>query len=428
MRLPIIGDLFDLRTDLIGTFERRREKDGPVASLRVGLTEVKLISDAELIEYLLIGKCAGKSKYTHMMSAAFGESLVIADGESWKRQRKYLQPHFTKRSLKNWSPYIKQETSSALARWSSNNSRQPVNIQQEANQLIQPIMGGILFGDLFPKHKASALMATAQGISEGLFATFLRNSILIGPLMNMPTPGRIRYKKHLRAFSDFINQLYEIEIPDNHASLAAAIIKSVDRTAEGKQEVKDQLSVLYFAGHDTTAKTLSWSFYFLCRHPNWVNTIRTDCKENDYGLMSSPSARAVIRETLRLRPPAYGIERQVNSDIEFGRYALKKETITPISVIDVHKAPEYWSAPQTFSPERFLSDTSQTQKKCAYIPFGHGPRKCIGMDLAMLELEHIIASVCANLEFSSPNHAEVRPNASLTLGMKPSLQLLFTAR
>lgn len=428
MRLPILGDIVDLNTDLVRTFAERRRKDGPVATLRLGPTDVKLISDADLIERLLIGKCASKSRYTKMMSAAFGDSLVITEGESWRRQRKYLQPHFGKRSLANWAPYIEKETSRAITAWAASDNHELFDAHREASRLVQSIMGEILFGDLFPKDKVTDLMATAKGISEGLFTAFLRNSILVGPLRHLPTPGRVSYERHLKTFSDFINELYEIEIPDGHPSLAAAIINSVEPNPEGRREVKDQIGVLYFAGHDTTAKALAWTLYFLCQHGEWVARIREDADTNSFSLNSSRSALAVIKETMRLRPPAYGIERKTDVDVIHGNTTLQKDTITPISVIDVQKAPEYWPDPTIFDPTRFLDHAPNGLKKCAYIPFGHGPRKCIGMDLAMLELEHIVTSICQRTDFASPNWRSVEPKAAVTLGLRPPLELRFAKR
>ncbi len=425
MRLPLVGDILDLQSDLVGTFRRLKERAGGVADLQLGPVTAKLISDPELIERILLNRnnIATKSRYTHMMSAAFGQSLVIAEGESWRRQRRYLNPHFSRRAIINWKPFIETHTQDALTNWAMTCSEgQSVKAEKSARLLIQSIMGSILFGDLFPQQKIAALTETIEGVSEGLFSLFLRKSILVGPLKNMPTPSSIKLKGHLNRFGDFIEELYDIDIPDDHPSLAAAIIRACPRTTEGIREVKDQIAVLYFAGHDTTARALAWTIYYLALNPQWIEAIATSVAETDR-IEANDIAMAVVSEAMRLRPPAYAIDRKLAADVPTSSGVLKKGSLTPLAIINVLHDDDLWKNANQFDPQRFLQpDTSEDAPANRYLPFGHGQRKCIGMDLALYELTYIVSVMCSRYYLEAINAEEVGISPSVTLGLKPDLE------
>ena len=180
---------------------------------------------------------------------------------------------------------------------------------------------------------------------------------------------------------------------------------------------------LLIAGHETTGFTLAMALWLIARHPHVQEKLREEIKENLEGGGMSPAAlekcrylEAVVNETLRLYPAAWIIGRQIKADEVYEGRLLKKDSEIQTCIMELHRNPAYWSSPDEFKPERFVGDSPEPAVKQAYMPFGAGPRKCIGNVFALLEMQVAIAKILMNYRLSLDDLRE------------PALEFLFTVR
>jgi cytochrome P450 len=432
MRWPLLGDIPDLYRDVTATFARLATKYGPRAPFYMGMQRGMLLSDPEDARRVLLApeSDARKSRYTKMMGVVFGDSVLIAEGEAWQRQRDYLNPLFTPKAVRTYIPIILDETRQLLG-----DERLAQGAEFEAGlamrRLIQKIMGRILFGDLFPRAQIEELTSDLQTVNDQLFGEFIRNSILRGLLARIATRGARELKDAVGSISRFIDELLALKIDDDDPSLAAAIIRAAPQGPSRAKEIKDQITVLFYAGQDTTARALAWTLYFLSSEPHWVRVIRD---ETGTARLDDPShvdlkrlgmTLNVIRESMRLRPVAYAIDRQFMRDGVLDSEAAAG-VIAPIAVSNVHRAAGHWDNPDEFQPTRFTQEASHGRHACAYIPFGHGRRKCVGASLGELEMTLIVASFCARFDFERVDRAPIRAKAAVTLAPHPEIRLKLT--
>ena len=433
MRWPLLGDIPDLFKDVPGTFARLYKTYGDRAPFLMGTNRGMLLSSPEDAKLVLMAPDTKvqKSRYTKMMGVVFGESVLIAEGEKWAAQRAYLNPLFTPKAIMRHIPVIIDETHE-LCRSFSAEAPPIFNANEQSRLLIQRIMGRILFGDLFPRDKLDALMRDLQTVNECLFGEFIRKSILRGPLSILPSRNRRKFEAAISSISRFIDELIESGVSDDNQSLAAEIIRAAPVGEDRRREIKDQITVLFYAGQDTTARALAWILYFLCEHPEWVEKIRKEATKarlesgSTVDLKALGATLCVVKETLRLRPVAYAIDRQVLSSDVLPSDAAPPDTITPISVTNIHRHPAYWDHSGEFDPSRFSSEGAAGRHPCAFIPFGHGRRKCVGSSLAELELTLVVAIISAHFDLSRADAVPIRAKAAVTLAPDPEFRVILT--
>lgn len=434
MRWPLLGDIPELVQDVTGAFARLFERYGSRAPFYMGTHRGLLLSDPEDAKRVLMApeRQARKSRYTKMMGVVFGNSVLLAEGDEWARQRGYLNPMFAPKAVGRHIPVIAGETSRLCESLSEEiNNGALFEAGAQSRLLVQRIMGHILFGDLFPGEKLDRLMTDLQTVNDCLFGEFIRKSVFRGPLAHIPTVGSIRLKKAVASISAFIDDLLASNIEDDDQSLAAAIIRAAPDGENRKKEIKDQITVLFYAGQDTTARALAWIFYFLCENPKWIARLRTEAQAANIrtiehlDLKALSSTLNVAREALRLRPVAYAIDRELADDDVLDAPDATKGVITPIAVSNVHRHPDHWSAPESFDPERFTARNAAGRHPCAYLPFGHGRRKCVGASLAELELTLITAIFCERFDFERTDKTPIRAKAAVTLAPDPEIVLML---
>jgi cytochrome P450 len=201
-------------------------------------------------------------------------------------------------------------------------------------------------------------------------------------------------------------------------------------TGEGMpdKQLRDELLTIYVAGHETSAYCLSWTFYELMRHPDIYQKIKEeaaavvkDGKIGADGLKGLTYTRAVVNESMRLFPPAYLVSRECGEDDEIDGVKINKGDVILMSIYGLHRNPKHWPQPLSFRPERFLETTEAT--KHYHIPFGAGPRMCIGNHFAMMEITLILAKVALNLDLEWVIGQKIEMQPLVTLKPKHGILL-----
>lgn len=197
--------------------------------------------------------------------------------------------------------------------------------------------------------------------------------------------------------------------------------------------LRDQVMTMLLAGHETTGAGLSWMWYLLARHPEVQERVREEAAAVLNGrppsledLTRLPYARAVVEETLRLYPPAWGMTRQAIGDDELGGYHIPGGSFVFLISHRVHRHPKFWPDPERFLPERFLGQTAQGRPRFAYFPFGGGPHVCIGSGFAVMQMQIVLTTLVQRVHLSLISDRPIPPDALLSL--RPGAPIHVNAR
>jgi cytochrome P450 len=365
-----------------------------------------------------------------------GNGLLTSEGDSWLRQRRLAQPAFHRPRLAALASVITRETSSMLDRWSAHVGA-TIDVSHEFMRVTLGIVGHSLFGvDL-----ASDADSVGRAVSVALEWANARMVQLVRVPARVPTVANVRARLAIRTLDALVYRIIESRrhaIARNdepaHDLLAMLIEARDEKTGEGMSDVqlRDEVMTLVLAGHETTANALTWTAYLLSRHPAVERKLREEISStigdrtptfDDLPKLSY--TMMVIEESLRLYPPAWCVERQAIADDDVGGFAIPHGSIVLVAPYTMHRHPSYWDDPEGFDPERFAPSQTSTRPKFAYIPFGGGPRVCIGNHFALMEMQLVLAMIVQRyrLDLVSGHRVEIEPLVTLRprYGMKMSV-------
>jgi cytochrome P450 len=218
--------------------------------------------------------------------------------------------------------------------------------------------------------------------------------------------------------------------------LLAARDTEGDGTGMTAKQLRDEAVTLFNAGHDTTATTLSWTWYLLMKHPDiyerlllQIDTVLGADSPTPSDIAQIPLLTAILKESMRLYPAAWILPRQCNNDLELGGYSLSKGSLVNLFPYILQRDSRFFDDPNSFLPERFLPDNEKKLHPFAHIPFGAGPRACIGKDFAMMEMQLLIIEICKKFRFylQKPNET-IQPNPLISLEPRGGIKAVVTVR
>jgi cytochrome P450 len=394
---------------------------GDLASFRFGPRRVFLVSDPDLIEQVLVTDA--KYYIKHFGARAYkpvlGNGLVTSEGDFWLRQRRLSQPAFIKSRVLSYAPLMAELTERMLAGWRTGES---VDVHFEFSSLTSAIALKTLFDldDPGDRERFTETLRLAFDLMSARFRTLFK-------LPNwVPTPANRRLKRavaELHAVVDgFIAQGRARKQPGDDLLSRLVTAQDDDGTRMTDRQLRDEMMTLYLAGHETTALTLSWSWYLISQHPQaeaklvseWQNVLGGR-PPTTADLPNMPFTDAVITEAMRVYPPVYLIGREATSDLELGGYRVKKGCTVFMSQWVSHRDPKYFPDPEAFRPERWEDGLARRIPKYAYYPFGGGQRVCIGNTFALMEAAIILATVGQQFRFTLDADAVIDVNPQITL-------------
>lgn len=441
--LPILGSALDVQRDTLGFF-RAGNSYGDVWSFTVprGLRNTMLVHvllRPEHAEYVLktnainYRKSAAYSRLGHVV----GEGLVTSEGEFWRRQRRLAQPAYHRRRLAALAETITEATNRMLEeRWRPAAKRGAVvDVAEEMRRLALEIVGrAMLSVDLSDE-------ASEMSRAVGEFLAYADRHIrrIYSPPPAVPTPANLRFKRAVRAMDELV---YGI-IRERRASgedrgdlISMLLLARDEETGEGlsDRQARDEVMTTLVAGHETTAAALAWASWLLATHPKCEREMRREVGEVLGGRPASFTdvgrdgvllyTQRVFEEALRVYPPAWMIARIANEEDEIAGYRIPKHSRIAVSPYLIHRNPEVWPAPARFDPDRFSPERSAGRHRFAHIPFGGGPRGCIGVNLARMEGPLVLATLAQSCRLSPDRSARVVPKAGVTLRPAPAMPML----
>jgi cytochrome P450 len=348
-----------------------------------------------------------------------GNGLVTSEGDFWLRQRRLAQPAFLKPRVQAYGPAMVELTRRMLDTWTDG---QPVDVHFEFSSLTSAIALKTLFGLDDPGDREAFTLALRLAF-ESLGSRF--RSIVHVPRW-VPTPRNLRLQRairHLYAVVDgFVAAGRARAQPGDDLLSRLIAARDEDGSQMTDRQLREEAMTLYLAGHETTALTLTWSWYLLARHPEVERTLAGEWEEVLGGraptvedLARLPYTDAVIAEAMRVYPPVYLIGREATRDLELGGYRVRKGYTVFMSQWVSHRDPRYFPDPEAFRPERWLDGLARRLPRYAYYPFGGGPRVCIGSTFALMEAALILATVGQAYRFTVAPGPPAELNPQITL-------------
>lgn len=392
------------RDQQMATLEVYAREYGDVVRITFGGTQRFLIFSLEAAYQLLIDqpeKVVKARGQKQVFGEFTGNGLINSDGEFWKRQRKLVTPAFHAKRIQAYADKMIGYTETMLQSWQNG---QTLDVAHEMMTLTLSIVCDTLFN--------VQLKETAERI--GSYVTITQNlanrklaAILPLPMW-VPTPQHRIERRAIRELFALVMDFIEARraTGEDRGDLLSMLLLAVDEDREqgGGQmtdlQARDEAMTLLIVGHETSANALAWTFYELAQYPDICNKLVAELDAVLGGraptvqdLRQLPYLDKVIKESLRLHPPAWIITREAAEDIQLGDYLIPKGSLIEICTHVMHRNPRYFPDPTRFDPERFDTAAEKNLPKTAYLPFGAGPRYCIGQMFATMEIQIILAMV-----------------------------------
>lgn len=422
-----LGNLLELRHDTLNILVKYSREIGDVVRIRLGPRELFFINNPNYFEHILQKNHLNYTKETrawNKLRPLFGDGLLTSFGPKWLQQRRTMQPAFHRQRIENLSNIFINKTIELADRWSSNIYRnRPINVAEEMMRLTFRIVTATMFSEDLKKEVDTVYWALTQILQ---YASQSYGRILDFPLW-FPTPRNHRVKSGLKALNKIVYEL--INKRRNHKSaqldLLAMLMEARDpETGKGMsdEEIRDQVMTIFMTGHETTALALTWTWYLLSVFPNAEQKLYSELKSvlgrripTLEDLQKLKYTNRVFKETLRLYPPIWVFGRKTKEPDVLGEYQIPGGSTVFISPYVMHRNSKYFENPEGFDPDRFTTEQIHPPPPFTYIPFGGGPRLCIGRDFALLEFQIIISILAQQFKLSLlPGHV-VEKDPSMTL-------------
>ena len=413
----------------------------PIVSGGLPIGHVLLVHEPGAVRHVLLDNAANYRKdrfQRRVLSAGLNDGLLSAEGERWRQQRRVIAPMFARRTVMDFTPAMMAAAQALIDRWSALGDRGTVDAAAEMAKVTLEVVERTIFSDGFGSDAEDIRLA---------MTTYFNTIGKISPLDLLGVPdfvprlSRLRVQSTLRFFEAEVDRVISArrrilaEQPDGAPNdLLTSLLGALDTGgADGLSEAEVRSNILTFiaAGHETTANTLSWAMFLLSQSQEWRQRVEAEADRELAGPITGIAdrlveTRAVIEETIRLYPPIAAISRVALDRDELAGEPVRPGSLIVISPYVLHRHRLLWDRPDAFDPRRFLGPARATMDRFAYLPFGAGPRKCIGSTFALQEATLILAAIAGNFSFRlKPGHP-VWPALRVTL--RPANGLPMTVR
>lgn len=367
------------------------------------------------------------------VSAIIGDGMLTTDGETWRRQRKLSQPAFARSRLVDYTTIMADEGVRSLSSWRAG---EPRDIAQDMMALTLRVVSKALFGHELADDDVRVVDRMMSVFQTGALSANVLPSWMPNPLMRRLT----------RASADLDRLVYGLveqsqraprggAAPGAKANLLDLLVHAVDdedpRARLSPREVRDNLLTLLLAGHETTSNALTWTLYALSRHPDIEAALVAEVDEVLGGrpptyedLPKLALTERILKESMRMYPPVPSIARVAAEETTLGGYRVAPGSEIILWVYMTHHDPRFYPDPSAFRPDRFLPENEARLPKAAYLPFGVGPRACIGKVFAMIEAQLLLALLVQRFHFELVPNQDVQVLPRVTLRPRNGLKMV----
>jgi cytochrome P450 len=402
------------------------------------LGDTFVVNDPAMLRHVLVDNVLNypKSDLARRVLAPAGaaDGLLTSEGEAWRQMRRTLAPIFAPRNVDLLAGAIRDRAAAAAERMAATPAGERIDVSAEMARTTFEVMSATLFSD--------GITSGPEAFGKAL-NRFLSTMGQVDPFDLMGVPDwvprltRLRGRDAVKFFETEVaatiaKRRAEVEAGTAPHDLLTLLIQASDpETGLGVSDAEVASHVITFivAGHETTSNALSWTLYLLAKHPEARAKVEAEAAEAERHPVAEwpdklPWTRAVIEEAMRLYPPASTLSRKALAEDKIGDATVKQGSLVIVSPYLVHRHKRLWDAPDYFQPERFLPGKREKIDRFQYIPFGAGPRVCIGLRFAMLEAVVILAEVAKRLRLDWPARQPLRPLERITLRPDPGLSMI----
>lgn len=437
------GHLPELGPDWFGALLRYAREHGDFVPLRLGRQRAALVSHPDYIRQVLVTKQGDFHRIglrvdrwqplEKGLPKLLGKGLLVSEGRRWRRQRRLMQPAFSRNRLAVSGELAVGCAEQVLRTWDEGDVR---DIYAEMVRFAGARMGVLLFGP-DPEHEAAGFQAALLAATTGG-----PNPTVNGrPLAfadRVPMPGPLRYLRAAWRLDKVGHAI--IHRRRAHGERADDLVSMLlwARDEDGgmaDEQLRDEMVNLFVAGYETTAIALSWTWYLLAHHPEVESTLRAELESVLDGRTPTVAdlpdlgyTRAVLTEAMRLYPPVGGLQRRAVRDSTIGEYGIPSGTIVLVSPWVTHRDSRYFEQPERFHPERWAAGLAERLPRCAYFPFNAGPHTCIGNKLAMVDLVLVVATIAQQFRIEVLPGQDVRPAGFTTLRPRGGMRAVVRRR
>jgi cytochrome P450 len=432
-----MGNLAEYKRDPVTMLLRLRQQFGDVARNRLGPFLTHALAHPDHVQYVLEENHRNyvRGRFYENFKRFFGDGLLTTEGTFWLRHRRTVQPLFHKKQVVEHTAAVGQAASKLVDRWNQLPAGKPVDVVEDMMHLSLSMLGLMVFNTDISQHARSVGPAVRFGLEammpQGNLNDFMPNWL--------PTPFNRRVGKARRAIDLVIRQVIDDHRSGRCETSDVISLMLASRHPETglpmtEQEVHDEVMTVFLAGHETTGTGQAWALHALAQHPAEFRKLREELDARLAGrtptledLDALPYLDQVVHEVLRVYPPIWGFTRDLVDDDEIGGYHTPAGSSVFLSPYVTHRHPEFWNNPDAFDPENFSSQAPK-RHKYAYFPFGGGMRKCIGFQVALLQMRVLLATVVQHFDLSLvPGHPMER-GALISLRPLKGIQLLIKPR
>lgn len=449
------GALVPFQEDVLASTRRFAAECGPCFSLLDGVRRVVCVADPTLVQQVMVDrqKHYHKSVGYDVLKPMLGQGLLTSEGDFWRKQRRLLQPAFHKSSIAAFAAVMEEEARrTEAAFFQAAQKGESVDVSAAMNRCTMAIVARCLLGTLIP--------GSMDRISEHLaWLNHDANRRVMQPLhwpMWLPTPRNRTAKLHLNGLLELIRDLIagRRSSKQRGTDLLSMLVDLEDAdTGEkmGEQQLLDETTTVFVAGHETTANAMAWTLQALADRPEADRFLAEEL--NGQGQRQgagvdfhpdpggSPRVQAVAKEALRLYPPAWLVGRRTLSPEALGPYRLPKDTNVLLFTLGIQRDARWWPDPDGFRPERFLAADAPGARdwldpslepeaehlapfggerpRQAYFPFGAGPRMCIGLNMAWMEMHILLPILLHRLRFEHGPEGRAQPELDPLITLHP---------
>lgn len=440
--VPVLGLLPRIKRDPIGLLLEARDL-GDAVPLDFGIRQAVLVNHPELVKKVLQDNRSNypKSILYEKMRPAFGNGLLLAEGDFWSVQRRLVQPAFSHHRLEGMCRLMVSETLGRLpALAAAASAGKVVDMAAEMSGITLSIVVKAMFGAELTDN-LDAIAEAVEILNEHSNHRF--HTLVDFPLW-VPTPRNVKARGALNHLESIVYRI----IRERRARVGGAAASGDgkppgddlgrslgddllgmllsarydDGSAMAERQVRDEVMTIFLAGHETTATSLAWTLELLDANPEAEASLRDELRtvlgDRDPGfadLPRLPYLRMVVEESMRLRPPVWTFSRTAAAADVLGPCKVPAGTLVMMSPYAMHRDPKWWSEPEAFRPERFSPAETEKRPRYSYFPFGGGPRICVGSGFAMAEGELVLASLIRRFKFrlAVPRPVDLKPIVTL---------------
>ncbi|UPV76830.1 cytochrome P450 (plasmid) [Halorussus limi] len=423
---PLFGSSRRYARDPFRFLSALEEAYGDVVQFDLGPLNTYLLTDPADVERVLVSE-AEKFRKPDFQSDALGDllgkGLLLSEGQTWRDQRQLANPAFDARRLMGFADDIVAHNDDLLADWADG---AVVDVEQDMTQVTLAVIVDLMLGTDLNDER----VRTIREALLPLGARFEPDPVRFAAPQWLPMPGDSEYRNAVGTMESVIDDIVaerrgthgDADTDEGPDDLLSILLRAQDRGEQSDRQIRDEVMTMLLAGHDTTALTLTYTWYLLSQHPDAERRVHEEVAEvlgDDPPTMTDVGdltyVEQVVDEAMRLYPPVYAMFREATEPVELGGYRIPEDAAIMLSQWAMHRSDRYWENPDAFDPDRWTRDADRP--RFAYFPFGGGPRHCIGKHLAKLEAKLILTRTAQQyrLEYTRDDEPELWP----TLTMHP---------